>query len=76
MADHEHIEVLVEGVACVWASWIGRRRQDVRVFDDRYDIWSVAASSSFSMIGMNGSVLESGNRGLDEAGFIEGIGVY
>lgn len=41
------------------------------MLDDTYNVWSVAATSAFGVVGMDCAVFDSGDGGFDEAGFIE-----
>lgn len=73
MADHEHVKVFIEGVTGIWASGVSRRGEDIGVLADFDDIGCVPAASAFSVVGVNRTVLEGGDGGLDEAGFIERV---
>jgi hypothetical protein len=75
VADHKHVKVFVERVTGVGSGGIGGRRKDVIVLYDRDDVWCVAASSTFGVVGVDRAVLESCDSGLDEPTFVQGIGV-
>src|SRR6266513_2508627 len=68
MAHHQHVEVLVDGIAGERARRIGRGRQNVLQSGDLDDIWGVATTGAFGVEGVNGAALESLHRILDEAG--------
>ena len=73
MADHQHVQVLVDGIDRVrhgrirggWEHIGGRRRAD--------DIRRVAAARSLCMIGVNGPASDSRQRVLHAAAFIQGV---
>lgn len=75
VADHEHVQVLVEGVARVGPRGVGRAGQDVGLLHDADDVGGVAATGTFSVISVDRSVLEGGDGGLDEPGFVERVRV-
>lgn len=45
------------------------------MFNNADNVWSMAATSAFSVIGMDDTVLEGTNGGLNVSGLIEGIRV-
>ena len=75
MADHQHVEVLVDRVDGVGHGRVGRRRQHVRQARDLDDVGRVAAARAFGVEGGDGAALERGDRVLDEARFVERVGV-
>ena len=54
---------------------IGGGRQDVGKPRHLDDVRRMAAARAFGVEGMDGAALEGGDRVLDEAGFVERIGV-
>ena len=75
MADHQHVEVFVDRISGEGPGGIGRTGQDVLLATDGENIGCVTASGSFGVVGMDGASGESGDRGFDESGFVERIGV-
>ena len=75
VADHEHVEVLVEGVEGVGARGVRAAGQDIRVLDDGDDVWRVAATRAFGMVSMNSAAGDGFDGLFDEAGFVERVGV-
>ena len=75
MTDHEHVEMLSDRVHCVRERGIGRAGDDVRVTRQREDVGRVPAARSFDVEGMDRSARDRGDRGLDEACFVQRVGV-
>ena len=75
MADHQHVQVLVDGVDGVGAGRVGRRRQHVRHAADSDDVGRVPAAGALGVVGVDGAALEGGDGVFDEAGFVQGVGV-
>ena len=75
VADHEHVEVFVEGVGGVGAGGVGAAGEDVGEAGDLDDVGGVAAAGAFGVEGVDGAALEGGDGVLDEAAFVEGVGV-
>ena len=75
MANHQHVQMLVDRVDCKGAGGISRGRQNVCFPTGLDDIGSMPATRTFCMIGMNGSVFKSGNCIFDKTGFIQRIGM-
>ena len=75
MAHHQHVEMLVDGVLGIGPRRIGRRRQHVLQSGDLDDVRRVAAAGAFGVEGVNGAALERLDGVLDEAGFVERVGV-
>jgi hypothetical protein len=67
MADHQHVEMLVDRVDGVGHGRIGRRGQHVRQARGLDDVGCVAAARALGVEGGDGAALEGGDRVLDEA---------
>ena len=75
MADHQHVQVLVQRVRRVGAGRVGRRREYVRQAGDLDDVGGVAAAGTLGVEGMNGAALEGGDGVFHEAGLVQRVGV-
>ena len=75
MADHEHVEMLVDRVDGVGPGRVGRGRQHVGQAHDLDDVGRVAAAGALGVEGVDGAALEGGDGVLDEAGFVQRVGV-
>jgi len=75
MAHHDHVQVLVQGVPGEGPGGIRAGGEHVGVFDDGDDVRGVAAAGAFGVVGVDGPVFEGRDGRLDEAGFVEGVGV-
>ena len=73
MADHEHVEVLVNRIDRVRPRRIGGTRQHVRLAADADDVWRMTAARAFAVISVNRATLERGNRAFDERGFVQRV---
>ena len=76
VADHQHVEVLVDGVDRVRAAsgWC----DDGSTFGSpqaRDDVGRVAAAGALGVVGVDGAALERGDRVLDEARLVQRVGV-
>jgi hypothetical protein len=58
VAHHQHVEMLVDGVAGERPGRIGRRRQHVLQARDLDDVGRVAAAGAFGVEGVDGAALE------------------
>ena len=67
VAHHQHVEMLVDGVAGEGPRRIGRRRQHVLQARDLDDVGRVAAAGAFGVEGVDGAALERLDGVLDEA---------
>ena len=61
MANHEHIEMLVERVDGVRPRWIGRGRKDVGLAANANDVGRVATTGALGMEGVDRTALERAN---------------
>ena len=75
VADHEHVEVLVERVDRERARRVGRAREDVRLAADADDVGRVAAARALGVVGVDRAALERGDRVVDVARLVERVGV-
>jgi hypothetical protein len=75
MADHQHVEVLVDGVDRVGAGRVGGGGQHVRQPAGLDDVRRVAAAGALGVVGVDGAALDGGDRVLDEAGLVQRVGV-
>ena len=67
MADHQHVEMLIERVDGVGPRGIGGTGQHVRLAADADDVRRVAAARAFGVIGVNRAALERGDRCLRQS---------
>ena len=75
MAHHQHVEMLVDGVAGERPRRIGRGRQHVLQAGDLDDVRRVAAAGALGVEGVDGAALERRDGVLDEAEFVERVGM-
>ena len=75
MADHQHVQVLVQRIHRERHGRIRRGGKAVRLAADVNDVRRVAAAGAFGVIRVDGAALERANRILHEAGFVERVGV-
>ncbi|MNS54294.1 hypothetical protein D3C72_870780 [compost metagenome] len=75
VADHQHVEVFIDGVAGERPGRVGRTRQHVGKAAGLDDVRRVTATGTFGVIGVNGAALERAEGGFDETGLVEGVGV-
>ena len=68
VAHHQHVQMLVDGVAGERPRRVGRGRQHVLQPGDLDDIRRVAAAGAFGVEGVDGAALERLHGILDEAG--------
>ena len=75
VAHHQHVEMLVDGVARERPRRVGRGRQHVLQAGDLDDVRRVAAAGALGVEGMDGAALEGFYGVLDEAGFVQRVGM-
>ena len=75
MADHQHVEMLVYRVDRVRSGRVGRGRQDVGLTGHLDDVGGMSTTGALGVIGVDGALGHRGQRVLDEAGLVQGIGV-
>ena len=75
MADHEHVEVLLDGVHRERTRGIGRRRQRIRQPGHLDDVRRMSAAGALGMVSVDGSAVDRANGVLDESGLVDRVGV-
>ena len=75
VADHQHVEMLVERVHRVRPRRVGRARQHVRLAADPDDVRRVAAAGAFGVVRVNRAALERRDRIVDVARLVQRVGV-
>ena len=75
VTDHEHVEMLVDGIDREGPRRVGARGQDVRQAGDANDVRRVAAAGAFRVIGVNRTALDRGNGIFDEARLVQRVRV-
>ncbi len=75
MADHQHVQMLVNRIDRKRTGRIGRAWQYVGFAAQLDDVWRMATTGTFGMEGVNGSALERCTGMLDKAAFIQCIGM-
>ena len=75
VANHQHIQMLINGVDGVGPSRIGGCGQNIGQTTGRDDIRRVSATGTFSVKTVDRAAFECGERVFDKAGFIQGVGV-
>ena len=75
VADHQHVEVLLDGVDGVRPRGVGGRGQHVRLGDHRDHVRGVAAAGAFDVEGVDGAAGDGGEGVAEESGLVEGVGV-
>ena len=75
MAHHQHIEMFVDRVDRKRPGGIGRRRQNIGLAAEFYNVRCMAAASAFGVEGVNGAALEGSDGILDKAGFVQRVRV-
>ena len=75
VADHEHVEMLVDGVHRVGPRGVGGGRQHVLLGAGSENVRGVAAACAFGVVGVNAALFKRRQGVFHEAGFVERIGV-
>ena len=75
MTHHQHVDVLVHGVARERHGRIRGRRQHVRQSADLDDVRSMTAAGAFGVIRVDRPTLECRDGIFDESRFVQSIGV-
>src|SRR5687767_13687679 len=75
MANHEHVQVLIDRVDGEWARRIGGRWEHIRLAGNLDDVGRMTTTGAFAMICVNGASFKSADRVFDKARFVQGIRV-
>lgn len=75
VADHEHVNVLVERVLGEGKRRCGTGGQNVGLATDSDNVGCVTASSSFGVVGVNRASVNGAYSRLHKSGFVQGISV-
>ncbi len=75
VTNHQHIEMLVDGVDGIRQCRIRGGGQDIRMCAGGNDIRRMTAARAFGMEGMNGTIANRRQRIFHETGFIERVAV-
>ena len=75
MANHQHVEMLVDGVHRVGQGRVGGRGQNIRVRAGGDDIRRVAAARPFGVEGVDGAPANGGQRIFDKPGLVQRVAV-
>src|SRR5262245_59301137 len=70
VANHQHVQMFVQSVDRIGAGRIGRGGEDISFAAHFDNVGSMAAASSFCVIGMYCPPFECGNARLNEPGFV------
>lgn len=73
VAHHQHVEMFVQCVFGVRSGWVCGRGEDVVVLNYTDDVWCMASSRAFGMIGVDGPALEGLDGLLYETRLVQGI---
>ena len=75
VADHQHVEVLVERVDRERPRRVRRAREHVRLAADADDVRRVAAAGALGVVRVDRAALERGDRVVDVARLVQRVGV-
>ena len=75
VADHEHVQVLVDGVGGVGTGGVGGGRQHVRVTHDLQDVRSVPAARALRVVRVDGASFERSQSVLHARAFVQCVRV-
>lgn len=65
--------MFIKSINSIRPSWVSGTRQDVFIFTDNDDVWSMSATSSFSVVTVNGPTFDGGQGTLDVSTFVKSI---
>lgn len=71
VADHQHVKMFIESVACVWSRGIGTGWKNVVMFNDGNDVGRMSTACTFSVVSVDSAILESSDGSLNKARFVE-----
>src|SRR5918999_5451641 len=75
MADHQHVQVLIDGVDGIGPRRIGAGGKHISLAADLDDVRCMPAARPLGVIGMDSAALERGDGVLDKARFVQGVSV-
>jgi hypothetical protein len=75
VADHQHVQVLVQRVDRVRARRVSGTGQDIGFAANANDIRSMAAAGAFGMVSVNRAAFNRGDSCFEKTRFVERIGV-
>src|SRR5918992_3347023 len=75
MADHQHVQVLIDGVDGIGPRRIGAGGKHISLAADLDDVRRMSAARPLGVIGMDSAALERSDGVLDKAGFVQSVGV-
>ncbi len=75
MANHQHVQVLVDGVDRVGQRRVGGGGQNIRVRAGGDDIRRMAAARPFGVEGVDGAPGDGGQRVFDKTGLVQRVAV-
>ncbi len=75
VADHQHVEMLIDGIDRKRPSRIRRGGQHISLTAQFHNIGCVATASAFGMVGMDRTALKRRARSLDKTRLVERIGM-
>ena len=75
VADHQHIEMFIDGIDRIGQGRVGGGGQNIRVRTGGNNIRRVAATGPFRVEGMDGAPADGRQRVFDETGFVQRVAV-
>lgn len=75
VADHQHVEMFIDGVDGIRQRRVGGGGQNIRMCAGGDDIRRMAATCAFGMESMNGAIADRCQRILNKTGLIERVAV-
>ena len=73
VADHQHVEVLIDRVDRVWHGRVGRGRKHVGLRADGHNVRGVAAAGALAVVGVDGASLHCRDGIGDVARFVQRV---
>ena len=75
VADHRHVQMLVERIDRERIGRIGRGRQAVHFARDPNDVGRVASACAFSVVRMDRASIDGRERVFQKPAFVQGVGM-